>query len=61
MNIQLQDMGDLDAVNAVYTTFFNSNLPARTSYGVATIPLNALVQIDVVLSNTEGTPPTSAV
>lgn len=61
VNIQLQDMGDLDAVNAVYTTFFNSNLPARTSYGVATIPLNALVQIDVVLSNAEGTPPTSAV
>jgi len=41
----------------VYKTFFNSNLPARTSYGVTAIPMDALVQIDVVMSNAEGTPP----
>src|SRR5690554_1196201 len=57
VNIQVQDIADLETVNEVYKTFFNSNLPARTSYGVTAIPMDALVQIDVVMSNAEGTPP----
>nr|ANC57893.1 Endoribonuclease L-PSP [Colwellia sp. C1] len=40
----------------VYTTFFNSDLPARTTIGVLAIPMDALVQIDAVVSNCEGTP-----
>lgn len=57
INIQLKNMSDLDAVNEIYTTFFNGDLPARTVVGVSAIPMNALVQIDAVLSNCEGTPP----
>ena len=57
INIQLKNIADFDAVNDVYTTFFNSELPARTVVGVAEIPMGALVQIDAVVSNCEGTPP----
>jgi len=57
INIQLKNITDIDAVNEVYTTFFKSDLPARTIVGVSAIPMNALVQIDAVVSNCEGTPP----
>lgn len=57
INIQLKNIADIDAVNEVYTTFFNGDLPARTVVGVAATPMNALVQIDAVVSNCEGTPP----
>ena len=56
VNLQLKNMADLDVVNEVYTSFFKSELPARTTIGVSAIPMDALVQIDVVLSNAEGTP-----
>lgn len=57
VNIQLRDMADLEAVNEVYKTYFERELPARTVVGVAEIAMDALVQIDVVVSNGEGTPP----
>ena len=57
INIQLKNIADIDAVNKVYTTFFRSDLPARTTVGVSAIPMDALVQIDAVVSNGEGTPP----
>ncbi|RYU70360.1 reactive intermediate/imine deaminase [Aliivibrio finisterrensis] len=57
VNIQLKDITDLNAVNDIYKTFFNSDLPARTVIGVSAIPMNALIQIDAVVSNAEGTPP----
>ena len=57
INIQVKNVADLAAINSVYTTFFNSDLPARTVIGVASLPLDALVQMDVVMSNAEGTPP----
>ncbi|WP_282175879.1 RidA family protein [Vibrio nereis] len=57
VNVQLKDMADLDAVNQVYANFFEKELPARTTVGVSAIPMGALVQIDVVMSNGEGTPP----
>ncbi|PMM66364.1 RidA family protein [Vibrio sp. 10N.261.46.F12] len=57
INIQLKDISDIDAVNEIYTTFFDADLPARTVVGVSEIPMNALVQIDAVVSNCEGTPP----
>ncbi|MFA0503548.1 RidA family protein [Vibrio sp. 10N.222.54.B12] len=61
INIQLKDISDIDVVNEVYTTFFNAELPARTVVGVSEIPMNALVQIDAVVSNCEGTPPQDVV
>lgn len=56
INIQLKNISDLDAVNEIYTTFFKGDLPARTVVGVSVIPMDALVQIDAVVSNCEGTP-----
>ena len=57
INIALRNIADIDAVNEVYTTFFTGDLPARTVIGVSAIPMDALVQIDAVVSNAEGTPP----
>tara|TARA_R110002073_G_scaffold5462_1_gene33645 strand:+ start:1489 stop:2931 length:1443 start_codon:yes stop_codon:yes gene_type:complete len=57
INIFLKNIADIDAVDEVYTTFFRSDLPARTTVGVSAIPMDALVQIDAVVSNGEGTPP----
>ena len=57
VNIQLKNISDIAAVNDVYITFFNRDLPARTTVGVSAIPMDALVQIDAVVSNGEGTPP----
>ena len=57
INVQLKNIEDIDAVNDVYTTFFESDLPARTTVGVSAILMDALVQIDAVVSNGEGTPP----
>ncbi|MCW8329065.1 Rid family hydrolase [Photobacterium sp. SDRW27] len=57
INIQLKDVADIDAVNEVYTTFFQGDLPARTVVGVSQIEMGALVQIDAVVSNGEGTLP----
>jgi reactive intermediate/imine deaminase len=57
INIQVRNIADIDAVNEVYTTFFKGDLPARTVVGVSAIPMDALIQIDAVVSNCEGTPP----
>lgn len=57
INVQLRDIADIDAVNEIYTEFFTKELPARTVVGVSDIAMGALVQIDAVISNGEGTPP----
>ncbi|MFM2588029.1 RidA family protein [Vibrio sp. TBV020] len=57
VNLQLRDIADLDEVNDVYTSFFEKELPARTVIGVSDIPMGAAVQMDVIISNAEGTPP----
>ncbi|HEY9040073.1 MAG TPA: RidA family protein [Roseovarius sp.] len=57
VNVYLTDMADIDAVNDAYTPFFNGDLPARTAVGVSSILMDAMVQIDAVVSNSEGTPP----
>ena len=56
INIQLKNIADIDVINDVYKSFFSGDLPARTVFGVAEIPMNALVQMDAVVSNAEGTP-----
>lgn len=56
INIQLKNIADIDAVDKVYATFFKGDLPARTVVGVSAISMDALVQIDAVVSNCEGTP-----
>jgi reactive intermediate/imine deaminase len=57
INIALKNIADIDAVDEVYTTFFPSGVPARRTVGVSALPNDALVQIEAVVSNAEGTPP----
>ncbi|WP_265436210.1 RidA family protein [Aeromonas media] len=57
VNIQVKNIEDLDAVNAIYTKYFPSYLPARTVIGVSELPAGALIQMDAVMSNAESTPP----
>lgn len=57
LNIFLKNITDIDGVDETYKTFFPSGIPARRTVGVSEIAKNALVQIDVVVSNAEGTPP----
>ena len=57
VNIFLKNIADIDAVNEVYTTFFPGGVPARRTVGVSALPNDALIQIDAVVANAEGTPP----
>lgn len=65
VNVFLKNLADIDAVNEVYTTFFPDSaiaravayFPARTVIAAAALPLDALVQIEVVVSHGDGTPP----
>src|ERR1019366_5841600 len=53
----LQNISDIDAVDEVYTTFFPSYVPTRTTIAVAALPMDSLVQIEALVSNGEGTIP----
>ncbi|MEG0006427.1 MAG: RidA family protein [Aeromonas sp.] len=57
VNIQVKNIEDLEAVNAIYSQYFPSYHPARTVIGVSELPAGALVQMDAVMSNAESTPP----
>lgn len=57
VNIFLKNIEDLNSVNAAYKIFFPNGSPAQTVIGVSTLPMDALIQMDAVVSNAEGTPP----
>ncbi|TBL83985.1 RidA family protein [Hafnia alvei] len=57
VNIALKNMADISAVERVYATFFPGGIPARRIIGVSALPKDALIQIEVVVANEEGTPP----
>ena len=57
VNIFLKNIADIAAVDEVYATFFPGGVPARRTVGVSALPKDALVQIDAVVANAEGTPP----
>jgi len=59
VNIFLKNIADIDAVDEIYTTFFPSGVPARRTVGVSALLNDALIQIDAVVGNEEGTPPTA--
>ena len=44
--ILLADMDDFKTVNEIYGARFPANPPARATFAVKTLPLNALVEID---------------
>ena len=57
VNIFLKNIQDIDAVDEVYRTFFPCGTPARRTVAVSALPGNALLQIDAVVANAEGTSP----
>lgn len=57
VNIYLKNISDMEEMNEVYANYFPGGVPARKIVGVSALPEDALVQIDVIVGNTEGTPP----
>lgn len=56
VNIFVKNIEDMNAVDEAYKTFFPQGTPARRVVGVSALPKDALIQIDAVVSNAEGTP-----
>jgi 2-iminobutanoate/2-iminopropanoate deaminase len=48
VNVFLTDMGNFSAMNSVYSRQFSSPYPARTTIGVAALPLGAQVEIEMI-------------
>lgn len=48
VNVFLVDMADFGAMNAVYEKQFNRPFPARTTIGVAALPFDSRVEIEMV-------------
>ncbi|MFE0023729.1 RidA family protein [Amycolatopsis sp. NPDC059021] len=44
----LTDMNDFAAMNEVYAEMFDQPYPARTTIGVAALPLDAAVEIEII-------------
>jgi reactive intermediate/imine deaminase len=47
VGVYLTDMSHFARMNAVYAKYFSQPFPARTTIGVAALPLGALVEIDM--------------
>lgn len=50
VNVFLTEMGDFHAMNSVYEKQFSTPYPARTTIGVAALPLFAKVEIEMIAS-----------
>jgi 2-iminobutanoate/2-iminopropanoate deaminase len=50
MGIYVTDMGTFAEVNEAYGAFFGDGPPARSTVGVASLPLGARVEIDAVIA-----------
>jgi 2-iminobutanoate/2-iminopropanoate deaminase len=48
VNVFLMDMGDFKAMNEVYAEMFSQPYPARTTIGVAALPLGARIEIEMI-------------
>jgi 2-iminobutanoate/2-iminopropanoate deaminase len=48
VNVFLVDMGDFAAMNEVYARQFTRPFPARSTVGVAALPLGARIEIELV-------------
>lgn len=48
VNVYLADMADFAAMNAVYAAQFEPPYPARTTIGVAALPLGARIEIELI-------------
>ena len=57
LTVFVTDISDVDAVDEAFSTFFPGYVPTRTTVAVAALPRDALVQIEALVSNGEGTIP----
>lgn len=46
--VMLANINDFDTMNQVYREYFPRNKPARTTFGVAALPLGARVEIECI-------------
>ncbi|MFQ5881207.1 MAG: RidA family protein [Candidatus Methylomirabilales bacterium] len=46
--VYLTDLGHFQAMNQIYAAYFQEHRPARSTVGVAQLPLGALVEIELV-------------
>jgi 2-iminobutanoate/2-iminopropanoate deaminase len=50
LGVYVTDMGTFPEVNEAYGSFFGDGPPARSTIGVASLPLGAQVEIDAVIA-----------
>lgn len=48
VNVYLVDMSEFAAMNAVYERKFSRPFPARTTIGVASLPLGARIEVELI-------------
>jgi 2-iminobutanoate/2-iminopropanoate deaminase len=48
--IYVTDIGSFGDVNAAYAEFFTESPPARSTIGVASLPVGAQVEIDAIVA-----------
>ena len=48
-SVFLTDIGEFAAVNAIYAEYFDAPYPARTTIGVAALPLGARIEIELLV------------
>ena len=51
VGIYLVDLGDFAAVNAVMAQYFSAPYPARSTIGVASLPLGALFEVEGIFAS----------
>jgi 2-iminobutanoate/2-iminopropanoate deaminase len=49
--VYLTNMADFGAMNTIYAKHFSSPYPARTTIGVAALPIGAAVEIDLIVAD----------
>jgi 2-iminobutanoate/2-iminopropanoate deaminase len=50
LGVYVTDMSTFPQVNEAYATFFSDGPPARSTIGVASLPLGAAVEIDAIVA-----------
>ena len=50
MTVLLSDMNNFKAMNEVYATYYAENPPARAAFQVGRLPLDVMVEIEVIAS-----------
>ena len=48
VTVMLDDIGDYEAMNEVYGSFFTDDPPARSAFEVGSLPLGAAVEIEAI-------------